>query len=207
MARVRPMMAAAILLGCLVDHAAAAADADIVVEEIEPAPAVECSLDQCLAIGFAGDVATMRRRRAALGRDHLHGALGELEVAIGHQHFCSGTGQQNCCSAAVADAVASGATTADQRHLAGEAGIVLGALHVVSSQLFSCRLAIALTGEKVGGPAQMSLTSHGIACRRAARRAIKRAYRGTVLPSLRLLRGLFRARLSPGVSQSPVACR
>ena len=40
----------AILLGRLVDHAAAAADADIVVEEIEPAPAVEGGFDQRLAV-------------------------------------------------------------------------------------------------------------------------------------------------------------
>ena len=50
---------AAIFLGLLVDHAAAAADADIVVEEVEPAPAVDGGIDQPLALGFLGDVAGM----------------------------------------------------------------------------------------------------------------------------------------------------
>ena len=52
---------AAVLLGLLVDHAAAAADADIVVEEIEPAPAVDGGIDQPLAFGLPGGVAGLRR--------------------------------------------------------------------------------------------------------------------------------------------------
>jgi hypothetical protein len=50
--------------GLLVDDAAAAADANIVVEEVEPAPAVDGGLGQPFAIGFAGDVAAHRRSDA-----------------------------------------------------------------------------------------------------------------------------------------------
>ncbi|KGJ68254.1 hypothetical protein BJA5080_00850 [Bradyrhizobium diazoefficiens SEMIA 5080] len=65
-------------------------------------------------------------------------AFGGLQrhAAIDHLHLGAGVGQHNCCSAAVADAVARGAAAADERHLAGEAGIVLRALHPVSSRYF-----------------------------------------------------------------------
>ena len=119
----------AVFLGLLVDHAAAAADADIVVEEIEPAPAVDRGVDQPLAIGFLGDVAGMRGGCAALGLDHLDRAFGELEVEVGHQHFCAGARQQDRRSAAVADAVARRAAARHDRDLAGQAGVVLRALH------------------------------------------------------------------------------
>ena len=66
---------AAVFLGLLVDHAAAAADADIVVEEVEPAPAIDRGVDQPLAVGFLGGVAGLGDGGAALGLDHLDGAL------------------------------------------------------------------------------------------------------------------------------------
>ena len=47
----------------------------------------------------------MRRGRAAFGRDHLDGAFGELEVAVGDQHLGAGARQQDRRRAAVADAV------------------------------------------------------------------------------------------------------
>ncbi|MGY4435404.1 hypothetical protein ACVWWO_007881 [Bradyrhizobium sp. F1.13.1] len=127
---------AAILLGRFVHHAAAAADAHIVVEEIEPAPMVKRGFDQRPAIALAGDVTAMRRGRAAFGCDHLDGSFSELELAIGHQNFGAGAGQQNCGRAAVANAVARSAAAADQRHLAGETGIVLEPLHVVHPEYF-----------------------------------------------------------------------
>ena len=125
----------AIFLGLLVDDAAAAADADIVVEEVEPAPAVDRRIDQPLALGLLGDVAGMRRGRAALGLDHLHRALGELEVEIGHQHLGAGARQQDRRGAAVADAVARRAAARDDRDLAGQAGVVLRSLHRIPLQV------------------------------------------------------------------------
>lgn len=97
-----------VVLGLLVDHAGAASDADVVVEEIEPAPAIDRGIDQPFAFGFLGDVAGMCRGRTAFGLDHLCRALGELQVEIGHQHFCAGARQQDRGRAAVADAVACG---------------------------------------------------------------------------------------------------
>src|SRR6516164_5145485 len=67
----------------LLDHAAAAADTDIVVEEIEATEAVDRRLDQAAAIRLIGDVATKRRRRAAFFRDHADGTFGKLQFAIG----------------------------------------------------------------------------------------------------------------------------
>ena len=46
----------AVLLRLFRNHAAAAADADIVVEKIEPAEAIDAGRDQGFAIGLIGDV-------------------------------------------------------------------------------------------------------------------------------------------------------
>ena len=66
----------------------------------------------------------MGRGSAALGLDHLDRALGELQVEIGHHHLGAGARQQDRRSPAVADAVARRAATADDRDLAGQAGIL-----------------------------------------------------------------------------------
>ena len=82
-----------------------------------------------LAVGLIGDVAGDRRRGAAFVCDHLDGALGELELAVGDHHFGAGARQQDRRRAAVADALASRAAAGDQRDLAGEAFVILGSLH------------------------------------------------------------------------------
>ena len=48
----------------LVDHAATAADADIVIEEIEPAKPVDSGFDQLFALGFTRGIGGVRRGRA-----------------------------------------------------------------------------------------------------------------------------------------------
>ena len=110
---------AAILVRLLVDDAAAAADADIVVEEVEPAEAVDGSIDQPLAFGLTGGVEGFGRGGAALGLDHLDRAFGELQVAVGHQHLGAGARQQDRRRPAVADAVARCPAAAQDRDLAG----------------------------------------------------------------------------------------
>ena len=138
-----------VLFRRLVDDAPTAADADIVVEKIQPPPAIDAGLDQRLAVGLAGDVAADRRRRAAFHGDHLHRAFGERYVAIRHQHLGTLACQQNGCGPAVADAVACRTAAADNRNLAGQTGIVLWSSH----RFFPvCRLTIAtqVMGEKGG---------------------------------------------------------
>ena len=122
---------AAKILRLLGDDAAAAADADIVVEKVEPAPAIDRCVDEALAVRFAGRVEGFSRCRAAFFLDHLHRALGELDVAIGHQHFRAGAGEEDGCGAAVADAVAGRSAAAQDGDLVCKASVVFWALHHV----------------------------------------------------------------------------
>ncbi len=66
---------------------------------------------------------------AAFILDHLDGAFGELEVAVGDHHPGAGARQQDRRRATISDAVTCRAAAGDQRDLAGEAGIFLGSLH------------------------------------------------------------------------------
>ena len=59
----------------LLHDGAATADADIVVEEVETAEALEHGRDQRLALAVVGDVGGMRGGRAAFGFDHRDRAL------------------------------------------------------------------------------------------------------------------------------------
>src|SRR5207247_6091835 len=59
------------VLFALVDDGAAAADADVVVEEVEAAEAVEGGLDHGGAVGGLGDVGLEGEGLAAAGLDHL----------------------------------------------------------------------------------------------------------------------------------------
>src|SRR5262249_35240504 len=111
------------------DDAAFAADADIVVEKIDPPVAVDHGLDELLALGFPGGIAGERRGGAAFGRDHVDGSLRQRQLAAGHHQLGSGARQQHRRRAAIADAISRGAAARDQRNLAGETGIVLWAYH------------------------------------------------------------------------------
>ena len=131
---------AAVFVGLLVDHAAAAADADIVVEEVEPAPVIDRGIDQPLAVGFLGGVAGLGDGGAALGLDHLDGALGQLQVEVRHHDLGAGARQQDRGGAAVADAVAVGAAARHDRHLARQAesrphGSLMHSCHPASGSL------------------------------------------------------------------------
>ncbi|MGY3410909.1 hypothetical protein ACVWZV_007022 [Bradyrhizobium sp. GM5.1] len=99
------------------------------VEEVEPAPAVDCGLDQPLTFGLNGEVTAHSHSAATLGLDHFNRAPGKHGIEIGHRHPGAGARQQDRRSPAVADAVARGAATADDRHLASQAGIVLAIFH------------------------------------------------------------------------------
>jgi hypothetical protein len=124
-------------------------DADIVVEEIEPAPAVDGGFHQPFAFGLDGDVAGMGRRYAPLGLDHVDRALRKPEVAIGDQHVSAGARQKDRGGPAIADAVAHRTAAAHQCDLAGQAGVVLGPCHRVSS-LCQFTIADAWLGSNIG---------------------------------------------------------
>ena len=114
-------------LGVLLHDGAAAADADIVVEEVQPAEAVHRRRNHAPALRAIGEIGLMRCRSAALRGDHVHGALGESQIAVDDENASAGTREQDGRGAAVADAVARRAATGDDSNLAGQAGIVLGA--------------------------------------------------------------------------------
>ena len=113
---------APIFLHLLIDDAAAAADADIVVEEVEPVPAVDGGLDQPFAFGLNGDVAGHSQGNATLGLDHFDRAPGKPTIEIGHHHLGTGARQQDRRSPAIADTVARSTPTADDCDLASQTG-------------------------------------------------------------------------------------
>ncbi len=137
---------APVFLGLLVDHAAAAADADVVVEEIEPAPVIDGGVDQPLALRFLGDVAGMGDGMAALGLDHLDRALGELQIEIGHHHPGAGASEQDRRGAAVADAVILGAAARHDGDLVLETQIVLRSFHGVLAHGWGRATPVARSG-------------------------------------------------------------
>src|SRR6185437_7387814 len=92
-------------LRALIDDTAAAADPDIVVEQVHASEAVERRVDHGPALLFVGDISFERDSRAALGSDHRHGALGEFDLTVNHKHIHTAPGEQHRGSTAIADAV------------------------------------------------------------------------------------------------------
>jgi len=82
--------------------AAGEADADIVVQDVDAAPAAVRVGDHGLDLGLLGDVGLEGYRRAALGGDHVDRFLRGFDVAIHTQHAREGKRR----GAAVADAFA-----------------------------------------------------------------------------------------------------
>jgi hypothetical protein len=118
------------------DYAAATADADIVIEKVEPTEAIDACRHQRRAIALIGDVAARGERGAALRRDHVDGVLRQCQFAICNHSFGASPREQDGGRPAVA--VTGRAATADQRDLAGEASLLLNSPHVIFL-LFSAR--------------------------------------------------------------------
>src|SRR6185312_14537516 len=108
-------------LRALIDDTAAAADPDIVVEQVHASEAVERRVDQRPALLFVGDISFERDSRAALGSDHRHGALGEFDLTVNDKDLHATSGEQHRGSTAIADAVLRGAAAGNDGNLAGEA--------------------------------------------------------------------------------------
>jgi len=104
----------------LVDHGAAATDADVVVEVVEPAVAVHRGFDHRRAVGRARHVGLEGEPLTAARLDHLDRTLGQREVAIDHDYARAGSREQDRGGATVADAVAGGAAAGDDRDLVFE---------------------------------------------------------------------------------------
>jgi hypothetical protein len=86
-------------------------------------------------LAFVGNVGDKRDRRTALASDHRDGLFGGLAQDIDNHHLGARARQQQCRGPAVADAGIGRAAAGDDRHLAGEAGIVFGphfAVHILS---------------------------------------------------------------------------
>ena len=113
-----------------IDDAAAPADPDIVVEQVEPAEPGERLVDQRAALHLVDHVGDERRGGAALLGDHRHGLRGGLGHDIDDQHAGAGARQQHRRGAAIADAVIGRAAAGDDRHLARKAEIIDGGLRI-----------------------------------------------------------------------------
>ena len=107
--------------GAIVDDAAAPADADIVVEAVEPAELRDRGVDHRAGLLFVGDVGDEGAAVPPSACDHRDGALGPLAIEIDDEHLGAGAGEQDRRRTAIADAVIRRPATGDDRHLAGEA--------------------------------------------------------------------------------------
>jgi len=108
----------------------AAADAHIVVQDVEAAVALHTGADHRLAVGLAGGVRLEGHGLAALLLDHRHRVPGRRQVAIDRHHPGPFAREQHRRRTAVPDRVAGRLPGADHyRHLALEpAAHVLGSL-------------------------------------------------------------------------------
>ena len=93
--------------------AAGQADADIVVQDIDAAPAAHRILHHRLEVGIFGDVGLERRRGALLGGDHVDGLLRRRQIVIDAQHLGALAREGQRGGAAVADAFAGALSGAD----------------------------------------------------------------------------------------------
>ena len=75
------------------DNAAPAADADVVIEEVEPAKPLDRVFDESAASVLAGNIGGVGCGRAAFRLDHLDSALGQFEAAVDHQYLRAGASQ------------------------------------------------------------------------------------------------------------------
>ena len=65
------------------------------------------SVAVAVSVRCTSEVAADLEQAAVLGFDHFDRASGKLGIAVGHHHLGAGARQQDRCSAAIADAVAS----------------------------------------------------------------------------------------------------
>ena len=117
------------VLFALVDDGATAADADVVVEEIETAESIDGRLDHRGALAPLGDIGLEGHALAARLGDHLDRALGKAAVAIDDDDLGPGLREQDGGRATVADAVTRGAAAGDDRDLAREPPLVRNVDH------------------------------------------------------------------------------
>src|SRR5207245_8723454 len=111
----------------LLHHAALAADAHVVDQEVETAVAAHRLAGHRRALRLVGDVEREGGRLAPFASDHLDGALGEALVAVDDQHAGPAPREQDARRAPVADAVARGAATGDDGHASLQSQVVVGA--------------------------------------------------------------------------------
>jgi PAS domain S-box-containing protein len=112
-------------LEVVIEHRAGGDDADVVVEHVEPTPAIDRRLHQGGAFRLLGDVGRERRRLAALALDRLDRLLGQLLVAIDHQHAAAFARQQDGRGLAVADPALGRPAARDDGDLAVKPAVVL----------------------------------------------------------------------------------
>jgi hypothetical protein len=93
------------LLKVLVDNAAFAADADIVVEQINAAIGIRRRVHGRFACGFNGYVSGIGHGFTAFIPDHLNGLFRQRFIQVDYDDFHARPGEQNAGRTAIANAV------------------------------------------------------------------------------------------------------
>src|SRR5262249_32995686 len=106
-----------------VDDTTAAADADIVVKEVEPPKRLDGAVDHHFALTLIGYVGDEGQCSAAFGLDHLDGLIGRLTIDIDDQHLSTRPGEQDRRRPAITDPVVGRAAAVDDRHFTLESKI------------------------------------------------------------------------------------
>src|SRR5215471_17215334 len=104
----------------LIHHGAAAADAHVVVEEVEATVAIEGGADHARAVLVAREVGAESHRLTPFVLDHAHRLLGEIDGLVHHDDLGPCPGEQDGGGAAVADARARGPASRHDGDLALE---------------------------------------------------------------------------------------
>ena len=100
----------------LLDDAALAADADVVVEDVESAEPFQRGGHHASTPVFMAEIGHVGDCLAALGLDHLHRVLRQVGESVDDQHAGAGAGEHDGRRAPVADTLARRAAAGDDGH-------------------------------------------------------------------------------------------
>src|SRR5262249_56240989 len=107
-----------------VDDTTAAADADIVVKEVEPPKRLDGAVDHHFALTLIRYVGDEGQCGAAFGLDHLDGLIGRLTIDIDDQHLSTRPGEQDRRRPAITDPVVGRAAAPDDPHFTLHSAII-----------------------------------------------------------------------------------
>jgi hypothetical protein len=107
-------------LGWFIDHTSAAADAYVVIQQVQPTEGCNGAFDELPAGVLVGHIGGMGRSTAALSLNHVGGALSQLQLSINDEDASAGAGEQNGRGTSVTYAISGGASASHDCHFALE---------------------------------------------------------------------------------------